>query len=153
MCRAVLEENIDIHSGGVDLAFPHHDNEIAQSEAYYNCKQWVNYFLHAGHLHVEGQKMSKSLKNFISINEALQKYSSRQLRMFYLFHQWDARMDFKDAGMHDVMDKEKFMNVSIDLENSAQSAHGVLNTQHIRTFSCTSKLWVVKFEKTVLAEL
>ncbi|KAJ2964638.1 hypothetical protein NQZ79_g523 [Umbelopsis isabellina] len=110
MAGAVLEENIDIHSGGVDLAFPHHDNEIAQSEAYYNCKQWVNYFLHAGHLHVEGQKMSKSLKNFISIQEALQKYSSRQLRMFYLFHQWDARMDFKDAGMHDVMDKEKFMN-------------------------------------------
>jgi cysteinyl-tRNA synthetase len=108
---AVLEENIDIHSGGSDLAFPHHDNEIAQSEAYYNCKQWVNYFLHAGHLHVEGQKMSKSLKNFITIQEALQKYTARQLRLFYLMHQWDSRMDFKEAGMHDAMDKEKFMNV------------------------------------------
>jgi cysteinyl-tRNA synthetase len=108
---AVLPENIDIHSGGSDLAFPHHDNEIAQSEAYYNCKQWVNYFLHAGHLHVEGQKMSKSLKNFISIQEALQKYTARQLRLFYLLHQWDTRMDFKDSGMQDTMDKEKFMNV------------------------------------------
>jgi len=110
MAGAVLPENIDIHSGGSDLAFPHHDNEIAQSEAYYNCKQWVNYFLHAGHLHVEGQKMSKSLKNFITIQEALQKYTARQLRLFYLMHQWDSRMDFKDAGMHDAMDKEKFMN-------------------------------------------
>ncbi|CAO3675721.1 unnamed protein product [Umbelopsis ramanniana] len=110
MAGAVLPENIDIHSGGSDLAFPHHDNEIAQSEAYYNCKQWVNYFLHAGHLHVEGQKMSKSLKNFISIQEALQKYTARQLRLFYLLHQWDTRMDFKDSGMQDTMDKEKFMN-------------------------------------------
>lgn len=55
--------------------------------------------------------MSKSLKNFITIQEALQKYTARQLRLFYLMHQWDSRMDFKDAGMHDAMDKEKFMNV------------------------------------------
>lgn len=58
---------LDIHSGGIDLAFPHHDNELAQSEAQYECRQWVNYFLHSGHLHIEGQKMSKSLKNFITI--------------------------------------------------------------------------------------
>jgi len=58
---------MDIHSGGIDLAFPHHDNELAQSEAYYDHNHWVNYFLHAGHLHIEGQKMSKSLKNFVTI--------------------------------------------------------------------------------------
>ncbi len=67
MAGDVLGENLDIHSGGIDLAFPHHDNEIAQSEAHYKCDQWVNYFLHAGHLHIEGQKMSKSLKNFVTI--------------------------------------------------------------------------------------
>lgn len=103
MAGAVLGENMDIHSGGVDLAFPHHDNEIAQAEAHYDCKQWVNYFLHAGHLHVEGQKMSKSLKNFITINEALKTYTARQLRLFFLLHQWDAKMDFKKSRMHETV--------------------------------------------------
>jgi cysteinyl-tRNA synthetase len=68
---------IDIHSGGIDLRFPHHDNEIAQSEAYYECDQWINYFLHTGHLHIAGKKMSKSLKNFITIKHILTEYSSR----------------------------------------------------------------------------
>lgn len=154
---AVLEENIDIHSGGSDLAFPHHDNEIAQSEAYYNCKQWVNYFLHAGHLHVEGQKMSKSLKNFITIQEALQKYTARQLRLFYLMHQWDSRMDFKEAGMHDAMDKEKFMNVWSWEIYSICTQHTYdgnwLFDLFFRTFSSTLKPWAVRSEKTEAVEL
>ena len=60
---------MDIHAGGSDLKFPHHDNELAQSEAYYDNHQWVNYFFHAGHLHIKGLKMSKSLKNFITIRQ------------------------------------------------------------------------------------
>jgi cysteinyl-tRNA synthetase len=68
MASEVLGRSMDIHSGGVDLMFPHHDNELAQSEAYHGCRQWVNYFLHTGHLHIEGLKMSKSLKNFITID-------------------------------------------------------------------------------------
>ena len=68
MASCVLGSNMDVHCGGIDLQFPHHDNELAQSEAYYDCKQWVNYFLHSGHLHIENLKMSKSLKNFITIN-------------------------------------------------------------------------------------
>ena len=75
---------MDIHSGGEDLCFPHHDNEIAQAEAYFDNKQWVNYFLHSGHLHIEGLKMSKSLKNFITIRQALEKASPRQLRLMFL---------------------------------------------------------------------
>ncbi|OAD76974.1 hypothetical protein PHYBLDRAFT_185884 [Phycomyces blakesleeanus NRRL 1555(-)] len=106
MASAVLGENMDIHSGGIDLAFPHHDNELAQAEAYYDCGQWVNYFLHAGHLHVEGQKMSKSLKNFITIQEALQTFSARQLRLFFLRHQWDAKMDFKQSSMQETIQIE-----------------------------------------------
>ena len=58
---------MDIHSGGEDLCFPHHDNELAQSEAYFGNNQWVNYFTHVGHLHIDGLKMSKSLKNFTTI--------------------------------------------------------------------------------------
>jgi cysteinyl-tRNA synthetase len=72
-----------------DLQFPHHDNELAQAEAYFNSSQWVKYFFHSGHLSIDGLKMSKSLKNFITIKEALQKYTSRQLRMLFVIHAWD----------------------------------------------------------------
>jgi cysteinyl-tRNA synthetase len=103
MASMAFGANMDIHSGGIDLAFPHHDNELAQSEAYHDCQQWVNYFLHTGHLSIEGQKMSKSLKNFITIHEALEKYSARQLRLAFLTTAWDGPMDFKE----DVMDEMK----------------------------------------------
>ncbi|KAJ7212947.1 tRNA synthetases class I (C) catalytic domain-containing protein [Mycena pura] len=99
MASAILGDNMDIHSGGSDLAFPHHDNELAQSEAYHGCDAWVNYFLHTGHLHIEGLKMSKSLKNFITIDEILQKYSARQLRLAFLTQLWNTRLDFTDSVM------------------------------------------------------
>ncbi|PKK32859.1 putative cysteine--tRNA ligase, mitochondrial, partial [Columba livia] len=83
---AVFGKQLDIHTGGIDLAFPHHENEIAQCEAYHQCEQWGNYFLHSGHLHVKGsqEKMSKSLKNYVTIKDFLKKFSSDQFRMFCL---------------------------------------------------------------------
>lgn len=99
MASAVLPEQLDIHSGGIDLAFPHHDNEIAQAEAHFHSRQWVNYFLHAGHVHIEGLKMSKSLKNFISIKEALKKFSARQLRFLFLQHTWSSTLIYKESSM------------------------------------------------------
>jgi cysteinyl-tRNA synthetase len=99
MAAAVAPGTLDIHSGGIDLAFPHHDNELAQSEAYYESPQWVNYFMHAGHVHIEGHKMSKSLKNFITIREALERYTSRQLRIMFLQHQWNAAVYYKESSM------------------------------------------------------
>ncbi|THH29629.1 hypothetical protein EUX98_g4562 [Antrodiella citrinella] len=68
-------------------------------KAYHNCPAWVNYFLHTGHLHIEGLKMSKSLKNFITIDEILQKYSARQLRLAFLTTLWNSRSDFSDSLM------------------------------------------------------
>ncbi|ODV77966.1 cysteinyl-tRNA synthetase [Suhomyces tanzawaensis NRRL Y-17324] len=102
MASDITGETMDIHSGGVDLCFPHHDNELAQSEAYFNNKQWVNYFLHNGHLHIQGQKMSKSLKNFITIEQALKDFSSRQLRLVFALSSWDKPLDFKDSLIHEV---------------------------------------------------
>lgn len=99
MASAVLPAQLDIHSGGIDLAFPHHDNEIAQAEAHFHSRQWVNYFLHAGHVHIEGLKMSKSLKNFISIKEALQRYSARQLRFLFLQQGWNSTLIYKESSM------------------------------------------------------
>ncbi|CAR28960.1 hypothetical protein ZYGR_0U03180 [Zygosaccharomyces rouxii] len=106
MASDILGSNIDIHSGGIDLAFPHHDNEMAQSEACFDNYQWVNYFLHTGHLHIEGQKMSKSLKNFITVQESLKMYSSRQLRLAFCLTQWNNQMDFKESLMQEVRGME-----------------------------------------------
>jgi cysteinyl-tRNA synthetase len=112
MASDILGENLDIHSGGIDLSFPHHDNEIAQSESHYNCKQWVNYFLHPGHLHIEGQKMSKSLKNFISIKEALEKTTASQLRIMFLLHPWDSVLDYSSGSMTEAKSVESlFLNL------------------------------------------
>ena len=90
---------MDIHSGGVDLKFPHHDNEMAQAEAESGDEQWVNYFVHAGHLHIKGFKMSKSLKNFITIRGALEQNTARQIRMCFLMHKYNDPMDYGDETM------------------------------------------------------
>ena len=101
---------IDIHSGGWDLRFPHHENEIAQSEAYFDFRQWVNYFVHSGHLDIAGRKMSKSLKNFITIRDALKEYTARQMRVFYLMHRYNARMDYSPEGMTHAADLDRQYN-------------------------------------------
>ncbi|QMW29019.1 hypothetical protein G4B84_004354 [Aspergillus flavus NRRL3357] len=92
MASSRLGSQNDIHSGGIDLAFPHHDNELAQSEAYWSEKkqQWVNYFLHMGHLSIQGSKMSKSLKNFTTVRSALDKgdWNPRSLRIVFLLGGW-----------------------------------------------------------------
>eukprot|EP00977_Amphora_coffeiformis_P024155 scaffold15108_cov180-Amphora_coffeaeformis.AAC.31 len=101
---------MDIHSGGVDLKFPHHDNEMAQAEAECGHPQWVNYFVHAGHLHIQGLKMSKSLKNFITIQQALEMNSARQIRMLFLLHKYNAPMDYGDNTLSRAVVAEKSFN-------------------------------------------
>ncbi|OQR67975.1 cysteine--tRNA ligase [Tropilaelaps mercedesae] len=110
MASELLGESMDIHSGGYDLKFPHHDNEIAQSEAHFNNDSWVKYFLHSGHLTISGCKMSKSLKNFITIKEALRKNTARQLRLAFLLHQWKDTLDYSDNTMEIAMQYEKVFN-------------------------------------------
>ncbi|XP_066266221.1 cysteine--tRNA ligase, cytoplasmic-like [Branchiostoma lanceolatum] len=110
MASCILGGSLDIHTGGYDLKFPHHDNEIAQAEAYYDNDHWVRYFLHSGHLTIEGCKMSKSLKNFITIQEALSKYSSRQLRLGFLLHSWKDTLDYSSDTMGTAVKYEKMIN-------------------------------------------
>jgi cysteinyl-tRNA synthetase len=119
-------DTMDMHSGGIDLKFPHHDNEIAQAEACKGCTQWVNYFVHAGHLHIKGLKMSKSLKNFITIQEALEINSARQIRILFLLHKYDDPMDYGDNTMTHAVDTEKkfvefFHNIKAVLRTDAAS--------------------------------
>ncbi|XP_074671410.1 putative cysteine--tRNA ligase, mitochondrial isoform X4 [Strix aluco] len=101
---AVFGKQLDIHTGGIDLAFPHHENEIAQCEVYHQCEQWGNYFLHSGHLHVKGsqEKMSKSLKNYVTIKDFLKKFSSDQFRMFCLRSRYSSAVEFSDESMDDA---------------------------------------------------
>ena len=85
---------IDLHSGGADLKFPHHDNEIAQSEGYYQNKQWVNYFLHNGALYIKGAKMSRSDKNYTIIKDILTEFPVNAIRMMMLLHKHDAVFNY-----------------------------------------------------------
>ncbi len=77
-----LGEQIDIHAGGEDLIFPHHENEIAQSEAA-NGKIFARYWMHNGFLNIDNRKMSKSLGNFFTVREISEKYDLQVLRFFY----------------------------------------------------------------------
>jgi cysteinyl-tRNA synthetase len=103
MASSVLGSRIDIHSGGIDLCFPHHDNELAQSEGYWSHQpgghQWINYFLHMGHLSISGSKMSKSLKNFTTIREALGRgdWTARSLRIIFLLGGWHDGVEITDG--------------------------------------------------------
>ena len=98
MVRERLGETIDIHVGGGDLTFPHHENEIAQSEAVTG-KPLANYWLHNGMIIVDGKKMSKSLGNFITIRELLDKYEPMAVRLFILQAQYRKPVDFTDAAL------------------------------------------------------
>jgi cysteinyl-tRNA synthetase len=107
IASSVLGSEIDIHGGGVDLRFPHHSNELAQAEAHLNCDQWVNYFLHTGHLHIDGLKMSKSLKNFTTIRDTLSRYNSRQLRLLFLGHRYDAPMNYAEKNLQESISLDR----------------------------------------------
>ena len=134
MATAVLKDltggSMDIHSGGVDLRFPHHDNELAQAEAALGIGQWVNYFVHSGHLNIDGLKMSKSLKNFIKIGEALKKFSARSLRLLFLMHKYNAPMDYSGESMEQVEALDRlfssfFDNVKVQLRALQGGAAGL----------------------------
>ncbi|KAL1772987.1 putative cysteine-tRNA ligase, mitochondrial isoform X2 [Sigmodon hispidus] len=101
MASEVFGSQLDIHTGGIDLAFPHHENEIAQSEVFHQCQQWGNYFLHSGHLHVKGkeEKMSKSLKNYITIKDFLQTFSPDVFRLFCLRTSYRSAIEYSDSTL------------------------------------------------------
>jgi cysteinyl-tRNA synthetase len=85
----------DIHGGAIELAFPHHEAEIAQAESFTGEKPFVKYWIHTGLLTVEGEKMSKSLGNFVTIREALREYDANTLRIFLLSRHYRSPIDFR----------------------------------------------------------
>ncbi|XP_046383687.1 probable cysteine--tRNA ligase, mitochondrial [Ischnura elegans] len=100
MASKLFGPTVDLHSGGVDLIFPHHENEEAQSCAHHGVSQWVNYWIHSGHLHLKGQqKMSKSLKNTMSIREFLSNHTANQFRIFCLMSHYRSGVAYTEETM------------------------------------------------------
>ncbi|MBI1943338.1 MAG: cysteine--tRNA ligase [Betaproteobacteria bacterium] len=98
---ALLGETFDIHGGGQDLQFPHHENEIAQSEGA-NGKPFVKYWIHNGFVRVDEEKMSKSLGNFFTIREILKKFDAEVVRFFLVRSHYRSPLNYSDANMEDA---------------------------------------------------
>lgn len=96
-----LGEHFDIHGGGQDLQFPHHENEIAQSEAAHNC-QMANYWMHNGFVRVDDEKMSKSLGNFFTIRTVLEQYDPEVVRFFILRAHYRSPLNYSDKHLDDA---------------------------------------------------
>ncbi|MEE8363931.1 MAG: cysteine--tRNA ligase [Dehalococcoidia bacterium] len=103
MARTYLGETIDIHGGGLDLIFPHHENEIAQSESFSGREPFARFWLHNGLLRMDDTKMSKSLGNVVSVREALDTYSSDAIRLYMLMSHYRAPLayDEENIGRHE----------------------------------------------------
>ena len=98
MSAHCLGEHFDIHGGGLDLQFPHHENEIAQSEGAHGC-QSVNYWMHNGFVRIDDEKMSKSLGNFFTVREVLKKYQAEVVRYFILTSQYRSPLNYSDEQL------------------------------------------------------
>ena len=99
MSKALLGEVFDIHGGGLDLIFPHHENEIAQSRCAHDTGAMANYWMHNGYLMAEGEKMSKSLGNFYTVNELLQEFPGEAIRLLLLKTHYRQPSDFTKEGL------------------------------------------------------
>jgi cysteinyl-tRNA synthetase len=104
MADQYLGEHFDIHGGGIDLQFPHHENEIAQSEGAHHGRPFANVWMHNGFLEVEGAKMSKSLSNFVTINELLKDWPGEVLRLNMLKRHYRLPMDWTVLGLEAMRD-------------------------------------------------
>ena len=105
MSTRLLGRQFDIHGGGADLQFPHHENEIAQSDAAYfpeGGKSFVRYWLHNGFVQVDGEKMSKSLGNFFTIRDVLKKFDGEVIRFFIVRSHYRSQVNYSDAGLDDA---------------------------------------------------
>lgn len=115
-------DRIDIHAGGRDLIFPHHENEIALSEALTGNKPFAKYWIHHGLLTINGQKMAKSLENFITLDEVFERYSSDVLKLFFLQSHYASPVDFSWERMEEV--KKAYDRINILIEKLPEAGQG-----------------------------
>ena len=124
MAKKYLSDTIDIHAGGQDLIFPHHENEIAQSEAG-NGKPFAKYWMHNGYITIENEKMSKSKGNFFTVRDILQEYSGEAIRFFLLSGHYRSPINFSAALMEQAKNSlARIQNARGNLEHLAGTGSG-----------------------------
>ncbi|MDP3762114.1 MAG: cysteine--tRNA ligase [Ramlibacter sp.] len=114
MARALLGETFDIHGGGADLQFPHHENEIAQSEGAFG-KPLAHYWMHNGFLNIDNEKMSKSLGNFFTIRDVLRKFDAETVRFFVVRSHYRSPLNYSDVHLEDARGALKRLYTALDL--------------------------------------
>ena len=134
MSEDILGKNFDIHGGGQDLQFPHHENEIAQSEAHNEC-QFANYWMHNGFLNIDDEKMSKSLGNFITLRNVLSKYNPEVIRFFMLRTHYRSPLNFSHDSLMDT--KNSLIKIYQSLRNYNLSSFN--NSEIIDWSNCFAK--------------
>ena len=144
MSSKYLGETFDIHTGGVDLIFPHHTNEIAQAEAATG-KKFVNYWMHNEHLLVDGKKMSKSLGNFYTLRDLLDKgYSPKAIRYVLMAAHYRTQLNMTEEGLKQI---EKTINNMIDFMDRIEEAKPT--SEYSESFSEKLKEYINKFEEAM----
>jgi cysteinyl-tRNA synthetase len=121
MACALLGKTFDIHGGGADLQFPHHENEIAQSEGA-NGQPLARYWMHNGFVNIDNEKMSKSLGNFFTIREVLERFDAETLRFFIVRSHYRSPLNYSDVHLEDARGALKRLYTALDLVAPAQVA-------------------------------
>ena len=124
-----LGESFDIHAGGVDLVFPHHENEIAQSEGATG-KPFVKYWMHNGFLNIEGEKMSKSLGNFFTAREIMEKYHPAVIRMFFLLKHYRSPINFSEERILEAQSALERIITTLENIDSVLAEHKVQDSEN-----------------------
>jgi cysteinyl-tRNA synthetase len=138
MSAALLGQPFDIHGGGKDLIFPHHENELAQSEAEAG-REFVRYWIHNGFVNIDREKMSKSLGNFFTIREVLERYKPEIIRLFLLSTHYRSPLDFSDQALGEARVRyERFMNLFSRMDRARVQSRK-MNEAEARSFQALSE--------------
>jgi cysteinyl-tRNA synthetase len=124
MSKTHLGATFDIHGGGKDLVFPHHENEIAQSEAATGAHPFVRHWMHNGFVNIDSEKMSKSLGNFFTISDVLQRYHPEALRLFLLGTHYRSPLNFSDQILEEATARLEYFYETLQLVDAALEAGG-----------------------------
>lgn len=149
MSKKYLGEEIDIHAGGEDLIFPHHENEIAQSECC-NGKIFARYWLHNGFLNIDNRKMSKSLGNFFTVREIGEKYDLQVLRFFMLSAHYRSPLNFSQEIMESSKNAlERIVTAVTNLKHLSESAQAASSTENEQALLKEMGVYRQKFEEAM----
>lgn len=145
MSKKYIGSTIDIHAGGEDLVFPHHENEIAQSEAA-NDEKFAKYWMHNAFLNIDNKKMSKSAGNFFTVREISEKYPLQVIRFFMLSAHYRSPLNFSDTLVEAAKNGlDRILTAVYSLRDSMQTAQGAMSPEDLKNVD-TAKELVAKFE-------